>query len=233
MTFAVISDVHSNLPALERAFREIDRRGADEIICLGDVVGYGAHPNECLEVLKKRCSVILKGNHDAAAVDLSVAAFFTSHARLAAQWTHRHLTPENLAILKDLPLSAQRGDLTFVHASPVDPEEWNYVLDIGEVRRALDAFTGSICFVGHSHIPGVFSQHGLAEGVQRGERYIINVGSIGQPRDGDPRLSFGMFDSQAWVYENVRVDYDVEAARESIIDVGLPKMLGERLRSGL
>jgi len=233
MKLAIISDIHSNLPALQRAFREIDDRGADEIICLGDVVGYGAHPNECLELLKKRCSVILKGNHDAAAVDLSVAAFFTSQARIAAQWTHRHLTPESIAILKDLPLSAQRGDLSFVHASPVDPEEWNYILDIGEVRRALEAFTGTICFVGHSHIPGIFSQHGLTEEVQRGERYVINVGSVGQPRDGDPRLSFGMFDSTAWVYENVRADYDVDAARESIIEVGLPRMLGERLRSGL
>jgi len=233
MRLAIISDIHSNLPALQKAIEEIDRRGVDEIFCLGDVVGYGAHPNECLELVKQRCSVVLKGNHDAAAVDLSVAAFFTNHARVAAQWTNRHLSAENKAILKDLPLLAQRGELVFVHASPVDPEEWNYVLDIGEVRRALEAFTGTICFIGHSHIPGVFSHHGLADRIQKGERYVINVGSVGQPRDGDPRLSFGIFDSTAWVYENVRADYDVDLARESIIKVGLPRMLGERLRSGL
>lgn len=233
MRIAIISDIHSNLPALQRAFQEIDQRGADEIICLGDVVGYGAHPNECLELAKERCSVILKGNHDAAAVDLSVAAFFTSQARIAAQWTHRHLKEENKAILRDLPLSVHRGELAFVHASPVDPEEWNYVLDIGEVRRALEAFTGTVCFIGHSHIPGVFSQHGLADRLEKGERYVINVGSVGQPRDGDPRLSFGIFDSTDWIYENVRADYDVDTARNSIIEMGLPRMLGERLRSGL
>lgn len=233
MKIAVISDIHSNLPALERTFEEIDNLGAEQILCLGDVVGYGAHPNECVALVKERCAAILQGNHDSAAVDLAAAAFFTTHARVAAEWTHRHLSKTSLEFLKDLPLSSRRGELLFVHASPLEPAEWNYVLDIGEVRRALEAFEETICFIGHSHIPGVFSHHGAEEHVRRGERYIINVGSVGQPRDGDPRLSFGLFDTEAWVYTNVRVEYDVEGARKSILEVGLPRILGDRLRSGL
>jgi predicted phosphodiesterase len=233
MRIAIISDIHSNLPALSQAFEDIGRQEVDEVICLGDVVGYGAHPNECLDLVRPRCSVILQGNHDAAAVDLGVAAFFTTHARIAAEWTHRHLTRENASFLKALPLIEQREELTFVHASPVEPAEWNYVLDIGEVRRALASFRGAICFIGHSHVPGIFSGQGIEQQVRKAERYIINVGSVGQPRDGDPRLSYGIFDTEAWVYENVRTEYKVDQARESIISVGLPRVLGDRLRSGL
>ena len=233
MKLAVFSDIHSNLPALTRALEVSESLGVDEIVCLGDVVGYGAHPNECIALVRERCAVTLLGNHDAAAIDLSVAAFFTTHARVAAEWTNRHLNAEGVAFLKQLPLSAERDELLFVHASPLEPAEWNYVLDIGEVRRALDAFSGPVCFIGHSHIPGIFSQQGAEDGVRRGERFIINVGSVGQPRDGDPRLSFGVFDTQEWRYTNHRVEYDVETARKAILEVGLPRMLAERLRSGL
>jgi diadenosine tetraphosphatase ApaH/serine/threonine PP2A family protein phosphatase len=233
MKIAIISDIHSNLPALQRALEEIDTLGVNEILCLGDVVGYGANPNECISLVQKRCAGILQGNHDAAAVDLSVASFFTTHARVAAEWTHRHLSREGTAFLKELPLTTERNGLFFVHASPLEPSEWNYVLDIGEVRRALEAFPGEVCFIGHSHIPGVFSYRGAEEEVRRGERYIINVGSVGQPRDGDPRLSFGIFDIAEWRYDNYRVEYDVEQARKNILEVGLPRILGDRLRSGL
>jgi diadenosine tetraphosphatase ApaH/serine/threonine PP2A family protein phosphatase len=233
MTIAIISDIHGNLAALNRAMEEIDRLAPEEIICLGDIVGYGAHPNECIDIVRRRCSVVLRGNHDAAAVDLSVAAFFTTHARIAAEWTHRHLEGSHQAWLEGLPLSARRGKLLFVHASPLDPEEWNYVLDLGEVRRALGAFSEAVCFIGHSHVPGVFSAQGLEVAVKREERYIINVGSVGQPRDGDSRLSFGMFDSERWHYDNIRLEYDVEQARRSILEVGLPRILGDRLRAGL
>lgn len=233
MKIAIISDIHANLPALRRALEEIATLAVEETICLGDIVGYGAQPNECVDLVRKSCSVALQGNHDAAAVDLSVASFFTTHARLAAEWTHRHLTKDSGLYLKNLPLSIQRNDLLFVHSSPLQPGEWNYVLDIGEVRAALNAFTGAVCFIGHSHIPGVFSQKGIEDRIHKGVRYIINVGSIGQPRDGDPRLSFGVFDTSAWRYENVRVEYDVEEARKNIVEVGLPKILGDRLRAGL
>jgi diadenosine tetraphosphatase ApaH/serine/threonine PP2A family protein phosphatase len=233
MRIALISDIHANLPALERALEEIVTLEVEETICLGDIVGYGAQPNECVDLVRKGCSVVLQGNHDAAAVDLSVASFFTTHARIAAEWTHRHLTKERASFLRDLPLSIQREDLLFVHSSPLQPAEWNYVLDIGEVRSALSAFAGMVCFIGHSHIPGIFSQKGIEDHIQKGVRYIINVGSVGQPRDGDPRLSFGVFDTEAWEYENFRVEYDVEEARKKIIEVGLPKILGDRLRAGL
>lgn len=233
MRFAIISDIHSNLEALNKAFSIIDTRKVDSIICLGDVVGYGANPNECVAIVKKRCSTTLLGNHDAAALDLSVAQHFSTYARLSAEWTAEHLLSEHRSFLETLPLTASKEGALFVHASPFEPSEWYYIVSFLDARQAFAHFSEEICFVGHSHLPGVFGETSPGQRVASGERFVVNVGSIGQPRDGNPKLSFGIFDTDRWEYENVRAEYDIKRASEKIINAGLPRALADRLKSGM
>ncbi|MBM4162404.1 MAG: metallophosphoesterase family protein [Ignavibacteria bacterium] len=233
MRLAIISDIHGNLEALTAALELIDSRGVDEIICLGDVVGYGANPNECLDLIRQRCMVILLGNHDAAAVDLSIANSFTMNARLSALWTRQALLDKNREFLQSLPYTKERGEIFLTHGSPYNPDEWNYIITDFDARDAFQSFTHRICFVGHSHIPALFSESGGSPNLTIRDRYIINVGSIGQPRDGNPKLSFGLFDTEAWTYENIRADYDVFTAAEKINSAGLPPALAHRLMVGV
>jgi len=232
MRIAIISDIHANLQALSTALEIIKDQRVDEIICLGDVVGYGANPNECVDIVRRQCGVVLMGNHDAASVDLAQANSFTAHAYVAAEWTHKALTLESTRFLRDLPLTHVREDILFVHASPMMPESWTYIFGEIDATFAFRYFKEKICFIGHSHFSGVFSERGGETVVNRSDRFIVNVGSVGQPRDGNPKLSFGIFDTAQWTYENVRADYDVAAAREKIVMAGLPPALGNRLLKG-
>ena len=167
MRFAIISDVHSNLEALTRALELIDQESVQEIICLGDVVGYGANPNECVSLVKGRCRVVLRGNHDAAAVDSQNAESFTKNARIAADWTRQQLSQENRQFLEGLPYTFSRDEILFVHSSPYQPESWYYVLSEEDLEVAFQNFTEQVCFIGHSHFPGVFSEDGPAKAVNR------------------------------------------------------------------
>lgn len=232
MKYAIISDIHSNLEALQKALTIIDGKKVDEIICLGDVVGYGANPNECAAVVRERCSAIVLGNHDAAALDISLAHDFNSIARHAVEWTGKTLTDDHKDWLSALPLVHRTDDIIFVHASPQFPEEWNYIIDAHDAMDAFDHFDEKICFFGHTHVPGVFSNRGRAKTVTRDDRYIVNVGSIGQPRDGNPMLSFGIFDTDTWEYELIRSEYSIQDAVDKIFNAGLPKELGYRLQFG-
>jgi predicted phosphodiesterase len=233
MTYAIISDIHGNLEALEQALAIIDTAGVDEIVCLGDIVGYGASPNECAALVKARCSTIVLGNHDAAALDPSRADDFNTNARRAIQWTADTLSDETRALLSSLPLVERRGDILFVHASPDTPEAWNYVVDAADAMSAIRHFTEKLCFIGHTHIPGTFSRHGRAKTIVKEEQHLVNVGSIGQPRDGNPMLAFGIFDDAAWTYRLVRSKYDIEKAAAKIYAAGLPEELGFRLMYGM
>jgi predicted phosphodiesterase len=233
MRIAILSDIHSNLQALNKALSIIDSRNVDSIFCLGDIVGYGGNPNECVRIVAKRCSTILLGNHDAAALDLSIARRFTAHARLSAEWTSEHLSPDNKNILSSLSLTDSKEGIFLVHASPLEPSEWNYILSREDASQAFGCFSENICFVGHSHVPGVFGEATGEQRVSQGERFIVNVGSVGQPRDGNPALSFGIFDTDQWEYENVRADYDIKGAAETIANAGLPGALADRLWSGV
>lgn len=233
MRLAILSDIHSNLEALTKALEVVDSMGVDEVVCLGDVVGYGANPNECLEIIRGRCKTILLGNHDLAAVDLSQAEFFTHMARAAAEWTYRTLTADNKKFLRSLPYTANRPNMLLVHASPFEPEEWHYIISIFDALEAFKAFEERICFIGHSHVPGIFSATGKAATVKKDDRFIVNVGSIGQPRDGNPQLSFGVFETETWTYENIRADYDISGASARILEAGLPRGLADRLFVGV
>ena len=233
MRVAIISDIHSNLEALEKAFEIIEKKNIDEIVCLGDLVGYGANPNECVELTRKRVVHVLMGNHDQAAFDLSETEHFNRHARTAAYWTNQTLTRENLEYLKALPLQWTLDDLTFVHASPKEPHLWHYIFSAYEAKSNFDFFQTGICFIGHTHIPGIFPKDMKTLKIHKDNRYIINVGSIGQPRDGNWRLSFGIFDTTAWRYELVRSEYDVQTASEKIVASDLPRFLADRLLGGV
>jgi predicted phosphodiesterase len=230
---AIISDIHSNLEALTKAMEIIDRRSVDEIICLGDIVGYGANPNECIELVRQRCCVIIKGNHENAVENISLTEYFTDDARVAIFWTRKQLTENNFDYLLTLPLSHKADDLLFVHASPCNPAEWHYILDNADTSAAFRCFSELICFIGHTHTPAVFSTSGGSIGITKEGRSIINVGSIGQPRDRNTDLSFGIFNTRTWMYENIRSPYDMEIAAWKILKTTLPPKLGQRLLIGV
>lgn len=232
MQLAVISDIHGNLEALTQALEVIDELGADEIVCLGDVVGYGPDPDACVDIVRERCKTIIMGNHDQAATNLEATENFNPIAREAVWWTHDHIREENLEFLKNLPFRELRDDIHFVHASPKNPDRWTYLFTISDALPEFSAFEEKICFVGHTHSPRVFSNATDAMAITKEHQFIINVGSIGQPRDGDPRLSFGWFDTEAWDYKNIRSTYDVRQTAEKTRDRGLPGILAERLLRG-
>jgi putative phosphoesterase len=231
--FAIISDIHGNLEALSRALEVIDKERVDEIVCLGDTVGYGANPIECLTLVRSRCSIILLGNHDAASIDLAVANQFTLNAQLSAIWTFGALDEESKAFLRGLKPTHPLGEVLFSHGSPYEPDEWHYVISEFDMREAFRAFTERICFVGHSHIPVIFSEDGETDDIAHHGRFIVNVGSVGQPRDGNPDLSFGIFDREQWSYRNVRAEYDFKTTAKKIRETGLPRALADRLTVGM
>jgi len=232
MRIAIISDIHSNLEALTKALEIIDQRSVDEIICLGDIVGYGANPNECLALIRRQCSTVIKGNHDEALLNESITARFTEDARSAIAWTRKQISKENISFIRTLSLSIKKDDLLFVHASPCYPEQWKYILETNAAASALQCFTESLCFIGHTHTPAIFSAAGRVRNITKGERCLVNVGSIGQPRDRITDLSFGIFDTDIWKYENIRSPYNVELTVRKILATDLPPVLGYRLLTG-
>ena len=232
MRLAIISDIHSNLIALEKALEIISGRQVDAVVCLGDMIGYGANPNECIELVRKTTPHILLGNHDEAAIQLSKTEYFNPLARTAAQWTSRELTKEHAGFIEQLPFTLEIGGLFFVHSSPFEPAEWHYVLSPADAQFNFFYFTQPACFLGHSHVPALYCEDGQTEEFVPGKKFIINVGSVGQPRDNDWRLSLGIFDTEAGSYENIRSEYDVEEAAGRIRNAGLPKPLADRLMVG-
>jgi diadenosine tetraphosphatase ApaH/serine/threonine PP2A family protein phosphatase len=238
--YAVVSDIHGNLEALDAVLADATGR-ADAVLCLGDIVGYGADPRPCIERLAVRAQVITAGNHEHAVAGLLDLDWFNRYARAAAEWTREHLDDDHRSYLARLPLVAEVGDATLVHASPDHPEEWEYLLSAEDGFRAFAAFATRLCFVGHSHLPGVWSLGstgpewipGAAEvDLEHGRRYLVNVGSVGQPRDRDPRAAYALWDAERGAIAIRRVVYDVEGARRKIIAGGLPQYLADRLAWG-
>ncbi len=239
MRIAILADIHANLEALDKAFEILKTKRVDQTVCLGDVIGYGANPNECLARVREMISHVLLGNHDQASLDLTGAESFNPYALSSAHWTSQQLTEDNKQYLRTLPYTMQLENVFFVHASPFQPEEWHYIISSADARDNFDHFQQPVCFVGHSHVAGMFmSNHSGHIAVKRGwnirpgEKYIVNVGSVGQPRDGDWRLSFGIFDTEKWTYEHIRSEYDVQTASRKILQAGLPRILGERILVG-
>jgi len=240
MKLAILSDIHGNLEALEVVLADVESRGVDDVVCLGDFVGYGASPNECVETLRPRISGAVVGNHDAAAIGRLSLGDFNSDAATAARWTEQALSAETRAYLEALPYTIERGGALLVHASPLEPGAWHYVLSPMDATEEFESFAHPICFIGHSHFPGAFELAGedlrytrLAEvPVQAERRYIVNVPSVGQPRDSDPRAGYALWDGERSVVRHIRLDYDIEKAMQRIREAGLPPFLAERLRWG-
>ena len=241
MKYAIISDIHGNLEALESVLDDIERRKVDSILCLGDIIGYGPNPNECVELIKSKAKIILAGNHDYAPLGKIDISYFNPWARSAIEWTRGELSEESVEFLLSLPLKAEIDGFTIVHATPYHPQEWNYIITIGDAIKNFPEFKNQICFIGHSHVPMIIS---LSENddcrvvkdnplsAKENIRYIINVGSVGQPRDLNPHASFGLFDDEEMLYELCRVEYDLQKTQHKIRESELPEFLAERLEVG-
>ncbi len=240
LRYAIVSDIHSNIEALDAALALI--RPDDDIVCLGDVVGYGPNPNECVETIRARTSVTVLGNHDLAAIDNFGLAYFNPAAREAMRWTQRVITPENLGWLNSLGYEFRAPEFLLVHGAPKNYFE--YILDKPGAARAFAATDAPVIFIGHTHIAeyyalepgGSISHKHMQQGgdiaLAPGTRYVINVGSVGQPRDLNPRASFGIYDVEARRVSIVRFDYSIARVQEKIVSADLPEALARRLLVG-
>lgn len=240
MRYAILSDIHGNLEALDAVLAHVASR-AEAMLVLGDVVGYGADPIACIERVAERASAVVAGNHEHGVAGLLTLDWFNDRARAAAEWTRQRLDDDHLNWLATRPLTVELDDATLVHASPVQPEEWDYLVSADDGYAALPAFTTRVCFAGHSHRPGAWSVGSSGRShepgahdieLQHGRRYLINVGSVGQPRDGDPRAAYALWDVDGRRVTIERVPYDLAGAQRKILRAGLPRFLAERLPIG-
>jgi diadenosine tetraphosphatase ApaH/serine/threonine PP2A family protein phosphatase len=243
MRYAIIADVHANLTAFAAVLKDIEQRGGmDEIWCLGDTVGYGPDPHECIALLRQQRHVCVGGNHDWGAIGKVDIADFNPDAAAACRWTAQQLSPEDVRYLENLPLTLERDDFTLVHGSPREPI-WEYLTSTSIAIQNFNFFQSPYCLVGHSHVPLVFRDEdgacsfnkwttniGLALGQNR---LIINPGGVGQPRDGDPRASYAIYDTENRQIRLYRVPYDIETTQHKMMEGGLPIRLVVRLKYGM
>jgi predicted phosphodiesterase len=257
MRYGIVSDIHSNLDALDAVLKELDQEGLDQLVCLGDIVGYGPNPNECCDVLRQRNCLAIAGNHDEAAASADYAEKFNSLAAAAIAWTRNQLTKDNRSFLMALPRERHFDTFDIVHGTP--GAHFDYILGITDACNAFEHVHKPITFIGHTHVAEVFFQEcssqplgrlneagapkpgrtfhqRLANGgrieVTPQFRYIVNPGSVGQPRDRNPQASFARYNEGANVIEIHRVTYDVKRVREKMERVDLPPELAERLSLG-
>ena len=243
MRLGIISDIHSNLPALEAVLAEIDESDIDELWCLGDVVGYGAQPDECSKLVSERCALSLVGNHDLAVLgEIEVSAFSPSAAD-AVTWTQGNVAPETLEYLRALDPADETREVGLYHASPRDPV-WEYVLWADQAEECLELQSGRVSLIGHSHVAlffvdpegdaevrGSHAEAGTKLEIAEG-RWLINPGSVGQPRDGDPRAAWLELDTEEWTATYHRVEYEIDRAAGAIEATDLPGHLAKRLYVG-
>lgn len=220
MRIAVLADIHSNQEALEAVLEEV--KSAEEIWCLGDIVGYGPNPNECCEIIKERARYCILGNHDAGALGKMELSWFNVFAAEAIKITRRISEEKSKNFLANLPKIIKLSEIVLVHGSVRGPI-YEYIFETDEAQRAFKDFSEKICFVGHTHIPMIFKDD---------TRRIINPGSVGQPRDGDWRASWGLFDDENLTFEFRRVEYPIEKTQEKMRKLKLPEFLIQRLSLG-
>ncbi len=243
MRYLLLSDAHGNWEAFKAVLDRIKGEEFDRIVFLGDIVGYGADPQKCCEQLMKLDAISILGNHDAAVLNPELLSWFNPYARIALEWTANRLSEKCLSFLSQLPTKVRFNGISAVHSNPYKPENWEYI------RSELDALfyfkksSDNLILFGHTHIPVAYEFDGEHVEVHNpidaevkieltSSRWMLNPGSVGQPRDHDPRAAYGLLDTEKWTFIVKRVEYDVEKASKKIIDVGLPRFLGERLLYG-
>jgi diadenosine tetraphosphatase ApaH/serine/threonine PP2A family protein phosphatase len=239
---ALLSDVHGNLPAFEAVLEDISREGVDARWCLGDLVGYGAQPDECVALAARECDLCLVGNHDLVVIGELDVADFSANAATAAEWTREHIASESVEYLSQLSPGDEGHPIGMYHASPRDPV-WEYVLSTGQAGACMDAMTPRVGAIGHSHVALWFSRtdggcvagdtapDGTELDLSEGD-WLLNPGGLGQPRDGDPRAGWLLLDLERWTASWHRVEYPVDAAARAIQEAGLPAALSDRLYVG-
>ncbi len=240
MKYIIFSDIHGNLEAYKAVLDNIKPRRGTKFLCVGDIVGYGADPSECIKLTKRLDSVIVCGNHDWASVGRMPLTYFNDHARAAVEWTASVLTMDEKDYLSSLSLTRESDGAILVHGTLSDPERFDYLADRDTAYDMMLSMKTAMAFVGHTHAPAIFTlrddrlSYSLSPRVEiSGEKkYAVNVGSVGQPRDGDWRASYCVWDKSAGTIEIKRVEYDVAEAQRKIIEAGLPEFLAERLSSG-
>lgn len=242
MRYGIISDIHANLEALEATLEALAKSKIDEYICVGDIVGYGANPRTCIDRIKDLNPITVVGNHDAACVDEVNISYFNENAKLAVLWTRETLNPSSIDYLKALKLIVEKDNrFTVVHGTLKNPEIFNYMIDSVQASSSFNKMNTNILFVGHSHVPGIFEYKknkvkyfcNKTTKLSLGAKYIVNAGSVGQPRDGDARGSYVIYDTAKNAISIERIEYNVKAAQEKIRKSGLPEFLAYRLGVGI
>ena len=240
MRYGIYSDIHGNLEALQSVLETFEKEGVEKYICLGDIVGYGASPKECLDVVKERSLLVVAGNHDYAVAGKLNIDFFNMYAKEAVIWTREQLGQEDIDYLNSLSLvETIDGVLTAVHGTLNFPEMFDYIQTTYDAHLTLEIQDTPVCFIGHSHVPIAFFQGQMVSysleqtiPVEKDCKTLINVGSVGQPRDENPLACCAVYDDEVGTVWLHRVEYDMETSIAKIIDAGLPEILGERLRYG-
>ncbi|MBN1163249.1 MAG: metallophosphoesterase family protein [Candidatus Krumholzibacteriota bacterium] len=240
MKYFIFSDIHANVEALQKVIGEISSRQPDLVVSLGDVVGYGADPVECVKLVNQHAHIKICGNHDLAAAGLVDTKNFNTTANLSINWTKQELGPEEIECLRNYDPIRRHDNCLFVHASPISPLAWDYIYTISQAERIFKIFNDKYIFIGHTHVPGVISYSeekgcGIVTEseitVKPGSRYLVNTGSVGQPRDGVKEASFTVLDTVTETISMRRVSYDIRGAQTKILAQGLPESLALRLAS--
>ncbi|HEY1171234.1 MAG TPA: metallophosphoesterase family protein [Verrucomicrobiae bacterium] len=239
MKYAILADIHGNLEALQVVLEDCKAQGATHYACLGDVVGYNANPKECLDIIRGMGMPCVKGNHDEYCSTDTALDGFNAHAAEAVEWTRQQLSDEDRQWLRDLKYLRLVANFTIVHATLDVPQRWGYVFDKLAAAASFTYQNTSVCFFGHTHVPVAFIRDTVVRGgtyskfkVEPGRKYFVNVGSIGQSRDGVAKATYVIYDMNEGTIELRRLDYDIPTTQRKIIDAGLPPRLAERLALG-
>ena len=238
--FAVLGDIHANIDALNAVLADCREQGVTDYLCTGDVVGYNACPHECLEILRSLNCPIVMGNHDHYVSSRQNLEDFNPHAAAVIEWTRKQLSMEEIRFLRELPFTHVAMGITLVHSTMDKPREFGYVFDHLQAEANFSRQMSEICFHGHTHCPMIYEKNlGAVYRIdaqdcelKRGKKYFINVGSVGQPRDRDPRASYAIYRPKTRELRFRRLEYDIAAAQRKILDAGLPPRLAERLGLG-
>jgi len=239
MRYGIIADIHANLEGLQVVLEDIKQQKCTHVVCLGDVVGYGANPKECLDIIRGMNIPVVKGNHDEYIGSSEDPEGFNDAAAEAVSWSRNQLTEDDRKWLRDLKYFRLVANFSIVHATLDAPQRWGYVFEKLEAAASFTYQNTQVCFFGHTHVPVAFIRDTGVRGgtyskfrVEAGTKYFVNVGSVGQPRDGDPRAAYVVYDLPQQTIELRRLEYDIPTAQRKIRAAGLPERLAERLATG-